>query len=251
MPSNAPAAASRRAVLRLAAAAVPWLAAPAAPRPALAQAGGGGPIRVGVIGAGNIGGTVGALWVRAGHPVLFASRHPEQLKGLVDGLGPLARAGTPAEAAAFGDAVLVAVPYAALPQLGRDLSRELAGKVVLDACNAVPARDGAIAETAREKGVGALSAELLPGARVVRAFNSLSYRVLAREAHRAGPPLAVPIAGDDAQAVRVASGLVRDAGFEPVVVGPLARASDFAMGARGFGQEVAAPELRQRLGLDR
>lgn len=251
MPSNAPATPGRRAVLRLAAAAVPWFTVPAAVRPALAQAGGGRPIWVGVVGSGNIGGTLGALWVRAGHPVLFSSRHPERLKGMVDGLGPLARAGTPAEAAAFGDAVLVAVPYAALPQLGRDLSRELAGKVVLDACNAIPARDGAIVETAREKGIGVLSAELLPGARVVRAFNSLNYRVLAREAHRAGSPLAIPIAGDDAQAVRVASGLVRDAGFEPVVVGPLARASDFAMGARGYGQEVAAPELRQRLGLDR
>lgn len=251
MSSNAPATADRRAVLRLAAAAVPWLAVPAAARPARAQAGGGTPIRVGVIGSGNIGGTLGALWVRAGHPVLFSSRNPERLKEMVDGLGPLARAGTPAEAAAFGDAVLVAVPYAALPELGRDLSRELAGKVVLDACNAVPARDGAIAETARERGIGPLSAELLPGARVVRAFNSLNHRVLAREAHRAGPPLAVPIAGDDAEAVRVASGLVRDAGFEPVVVGPLARASDFAMGARGFGQGVTAPELRQRLGLGR
>ena len=249
MSSNAPGAAGRRAVLRLAAATAPWLAVPAAARPALAQAGGGSAIRVGVVGAGNIGGTLGALWVRAGHPVLFASRHPERLKGMVDDLGPLARAGTPAEAAAFGDAVLVAVPYAALPQLGRDLSRELAGKAVLDACNAVPARDGAIAETAREKGIGPLSAELLPGTRVVRAFNSLNYRVLAREAHRAGSPLAIPIAGDDAEAVRIASRLVRDAGFEPVVVGPLARASDFAMGARGFGQEVAASELRQRLGL--
>jgi 8-hydroxy-5-deazaflavin:NADPH oxidoreductase len=238
---------TRRTLLRLGVAA-PWLAVT---RGALAQSqGAGAAARIGIIGSGHIGSTLGTLWVKAGHPVLFSSRHPEQLKELVDGLGSLARAGTPAEAARFGDVVLVAVPYAALPEVGRDLSRELAGKVVLDACNAVPARDGAIAETAREKGIGLLSAELLPGARVVRAFNTLSYRILARDAHRAGPPLAIPIAGDDAEALRVASGLVRDAGFEPVVVGPLSRASDFAQGARGYGQEVDAAELRRRLGLE-
>lgn len=238
---------SRRALLRLGAAAPLLTLAPAA----LAQAmgAGGSPLKIGIIGSGHIGSTLGTLWVQTGHPVLFSSRHPDQLKDLVNGLGPLARAGTPAEAAAFGDAVLVAVPYAALPQVGRDLAPELAGKVVLDACNAVAARDGEIAATAKEKGIGTLSAELLPGAHVVRAFNTLGYRVLARDAHRAGPPLAIPIAGDDGQALEVAQRLVRDAGFEPVVVGPLARAAEFAQGAPGYGQEVAAPELRQRLGL--
>ena len=90
---------------------------------------------------------------------------------------------------------------------------------------------------------------MLPGTRLVRAFNTLGYRILARDAHRPGPPLAIPIAGDDAEALRVASSLVRDAGFEPVVVGPLARASEFAQGGPGYGKEVAAPELRQALGL--
>lgn len=240
------AAAGRRTFL-LGAVAAPLLAL--APSAFAQPAPGASPMRIGIIGSGHIGGTLGTLWVKAGHPVLFSSRHPEELKDLVADLGSLAQAGTPAEAAAFGDAVLIAVPYRAVPQIGRDLARELAGKVVLDACNAVPARDGDIAATAKEKGIGTLSQELLPGARVVRAFNTLGYRILARDAHRAGPPLAIPIAGDDADALRVASGLVRDAGFEPVVVGPLARASDFAQGARGYGQEVAAPELRQRLGL--
>lgn len=244
MTQPSPTSLGRRTLLRLGAAVAPALAL-ASTAGAQATA----PMKIGIIGSGHIGGTLGTLWVQAGHPALFASRHPEELKDLVGGLGPLARAGTPAEAAAFGGALLVAVPYAALPQLGRDLARELAGKIVLDACNAVPARDGEIAATAKDRGIGTLSAELLPGARVVRAFNTLNYRVLARDAHRAGPPLAIPIAGDDAQALEVAQRLVQDAGFEPVVVGPLARASDFAQGARGYGQEVAAPELRQRLGL--
>lgn len=205
--------------------------------------------RIGIIGSGNIGSTFGTLWVKAGHPVLFSSRHPENLKTLVDGLGALARAGTPQEAASFGDVLFLAVPYGALPGIGRDLGPALNGKVVLDACNAVPARDGDIAAVAKEKGIGLTTASLLPGARVVRAFNTMGYRVFQAQAHRAGDPLAVPIAGDDPQAVQVAAGLVRDAGFEPVVVGGLATASQFAQGAPGYGQQVTARELRERLGL--
>jgi predicted dinucleotide-binding enzyme len=205
--------------------------------------------RIGVIGSGRLGGTVGTLWAKAGHPVLFSSRHPERLKELVEAAGPMARAGTPAEAAAFGEVVLVAVPYGALPEVGRELGEALRGKVVLDACNAVVSRDGAVGQAAIERGIGLASAGHLPGARLVRAFNTLGSRVLAEQAHRAGAPVAIPIAGDDPGALEVASGLVRNAGFEPVVVGPLARATEFAMGARGYGQVVTAPELRRILGL--
>ena len=102
--------------------------------------------RIGVIGSGHIGGTIGGLWVKAGHPVLFSSRHPEELKELVTGLGSLAQAGSVADAIGFGDALFIAVPYGALPQIGRDYANVIKGKVLLDACNAVPARDGAIAE---------------------------------------------------------------------------------------------------------
>ena len=87
------------------------------------------PLRIGIIGAGQIGGTLARLWVQAGHEVLLSSRHPDELKPLAQSLGPKARVGTPREAAVFGDVVLVSVPYAALPQLGRDLKAELAGKI--------------------------------------------------------------------------------------------------------------------------
>src|ERR1041385_2852773 len=93
--------------------------------------------KIGVIGSGKIGGTIGGSWVKAGHPVLFSSRHPEELKDLVAGLGPLAQNGTVSQAIAFGDALFFAVPYGALPQLGRDYGGALQGKIVLDACNAV------------------------------------------------------------------------------------------------------------------
>jgi predicted dinucleotide-binding enzyme len=93
------------------------------------------------------------------------------------------------------------------------------------------------------------SQKYLPGTRLVRAFNTMSYMILAREANRPDPKLAIPIAGDDPDAVQIAAGLVRDAGFEPVVVGKLADASRFQRGGPGYGQPVTAAELKQKLSL--
>ncbi len=225
------------------------LAAALRPSRVIAQAAGGGKSRIGVIGSGHIGGTIGGLWVKAGHPVLFSSRHPEELKDLVAGLGPLARAGTVAEAIAFGDVLFVAVPYGALVQLGQDYAGALKGKIVLDAGNAVAARDGPIADEVERDGIGTVSQKYLAGTHLVRAFNTLSYMIFAREANRPDPKLAIPIAGDDPEAVQVAAALVRDAGFEPVVVGKLADARRFQRGAPGYGQAVTAAELRQKLSL--
>jgi 8-hydroxy-5-deazaflavin:NADPH oxidoreductase len=207
-------------------------------------------LKVGVIGSGHIGGTIGTLWVKSGHPVLFSSRHPEELRDLVAGLGELAKAGTVDEAIAFGDVLFIAVPYGALPQIGQDYGGKLNGKIVLDACNAVAARDGApIADEVEKEGIGVVSQKYLSGARIVRAFNTLNYKIFGSEANRPDPKLAVPIAGDDAEAVRVAEGLIRDAGFDPVVVGKLADASRFQRGGPGYGQQATAAELRQKLSL--
>jgi predicted dinucleotide-binding enzyme len=207
------------------------------------------PLKIGIIGAGRIGGTLATLWAQAGHEVLVSSRHPEQLQDLVRSIGPKARAGTPREAATFGDVVLISVPYGALPQVGKDLQNELKGKIVLDTGNPYPERDGEMAVEARRKGTGVASAEYLPGVRLVRAFNAISYRNLRSEAHRKGEPVGIPIAGDDPQALDVAARLVRDAGFEPVVVGPLAKAKLFDVGSPVYTQLLTARELRARLGL--
>src|SRR3982751_2906285 len=79
-----------------------------------------GKLRIGTIGAGRIGGTGGGLWVKAGHPVMFSSKNPDEGKELAARLGPLARAGTVADAIAFGDVVFLAVPYGAMAEVGRD-----------------------------------------------------------------------------------------------------------------------------------
>ena len=206
-------------------------------------------MKIGVIGSGHIGGTIGELWIKAGHPIFFSSRHPEELRDLVARLGPLAQAGSVDQAIGFGDVVFLAVPYGALPQIGKDHGTSLAGKIVIDAGNAVANRDGAIADEVERDGIGQTSQKYLPGARLVRAFNTLSYMIFQHEANRPAPRLAVPIAGDDQDAVRVAATLVRDAGFDPVVVGKLSDARRFQRGAPGYGQNVTAAELRQKLSL--
>jgi len=210
-------------------------------RPASAQA----PLKIGIIGSGHIGSTLGTLWVKSGHPVMFSSRHPEELAPLVQG-GDLAKAGSVADAIAFGDVVFIAVPYGAYPQIGKDYGSQLAGKVVLDAGNAVAARDGEITAETKEEGIGVTSAKYLPGAKIVRAFNSMGYKFFVSEANRPGDRMAIPIAGDDKDALSTASTLVHDAGFEAVVIGPLARAKDFAQGNPLYGQQLTAAEMRKR-----
>ena len=210
---------SRREFLRAAGSAAAGLALAFAARTAgSADAG----LKIGIVGSGRIGGTLGALWLKAGHEIMFSSLDLEHDKALAARLGGKARAGTPREAAAFGEVVLIAVPYSALPQLGRDLANLIKGKPVLDTCNPIPGRDGEIATWAREKGAGLASAELLPGARLVRAFNAIGYARLPEIAQRKGERIGMPMAGDDPGAIKVASRLVRDIGFEPVVIGPLA-----------------------------
>jgi 8-hydroxy-5-deazaflavin:NADPH oxidoreductase len=206
---------------------------------------------IGVIGAGNIGGAVGALWVKSGHPVMFSSRNPDELKDMVAELGPNAHAGTVAQAIAFGDALFIAVPYAALPQIGSDYRAALKGKVILDACNAVPTRDGdAISKEADDNGIGVTSQKYLAGTRVVRAFNTMGWNTFKTQSGRPDPKLAIPIAGDDAEAVSVAQALVRDAGFEPVLVGGLDSAKKFQQrGGPGYGVVGSAAELKQKLGM--
>jgi predicted dinucleotide-binding enzyme len=206
------------------------------------------PLKIGIIGTGHIGGTLAKLWIAAGHEVLLSSRHPDELKPLARQLGPRARVGTPREAASFGDVVLVSVPYKALPELGRDLKAELAGKIVLDTCNPYPGRDGDMASEARKKGTGVASPEFLPGTHLVRAFNAINAGSLASEAHRKPPLVGIPLAGDDAEALRVAQRLVTDAGFDPVVVGGLARAREFDVGTPVYTKLLTAAELRKALG---
>ena len=207
------------------------------------------PMRIGIIGSGRQGGALGLQWAKAGHEVLFSSRNPGNLKELVAKAGPKARAGTPAEAAKFGDVILIAVPYGELPNVGRDNAAFMKGKIVIDVGNPRADRDGPMAADALKKGTGIASAEYLPGVRLVRALNALSFVQVERDAHRQGEKLGIPVAGDDKQAVDTVVQLVIDAGFDPVVVGGLARAREFDAGTPVYVKGMTAAQLKTALKL--
>jgi predicted dinucleotide-binding enzyme len=210
-------------------------------------------MNIGIIGAGNIAGSVGLLWAKAGHPVRFGTRHPDELGPLIAQAGLLASAGTPAEAARFGEVVFCSVPFGAWPTLAPELAPLLSGKVVLDSANPYPDRDGAFAhETiAAGEGAGVPVARLLPGVRLVRAFNSVYFKTLQSEAHRAGDQVGIPLAGDDPPALELAARLVRDAGFEPVMVGPLVSARSFDAGTPVYNTGMSGAQLARALGVVR
>jgi predicted dinucleotide-binding enzyme len=209
-------------------------------------------MKIGIIGSGRIGSLLGHLWVHAGHEVRFSSRHPDKLVHLPRELGPLTSTGLPEDAAAFGDVLLIAVPYKALPDLGRTLGHLIGGKIVLETGNPYPQRDGAMAQQVMDSGLGTgvWTSRFLPGARVVRAFNTVWDRTLAQEAHREGDRIGIPLAGADAEALDTAARLVRDAGFEPVIVGALERARAFDVGTRVYNTGMSGPEVRRELGLE-
>ncbi len=158
------------------------------PFPVFAQA----KMKIGIIGSGNVGSAIGASWVRAGHEVMFSSLEIEHDKALAKQLGRGAKAGTPREAAAFGDVVMVSVPYHALPAVGKDVGDLLKGKIVIDTCNPFVGRDGETGKWALEKGAGLASKELLPGARLVRAFNAISAGQM-RQAYKEPGKVGMPI----------------------------------------------------------
>ena len=200
-------------------------------------------MKIGVVGSGRVGSALGGVWVKKGHEVMFSSRTLEDDKALAAKLGGGAKAGTPREAAQFGEVLLVSVPYGALPDVGKQLGSLLKGKVVIDTCNPFPGRDGEVAEWARKKGAGHASAELLPGARIVRAFNAVgAYRM--GQVHEEPGRVGMPIAGDDAKAIEIASRLIRDIGFEPVLVGGLAMGKHLMPGTPLAG-EHAPDEIRR------
>src|SRR3989449_3009161 len=237
----------RRNFLQLAGCGLGMVALAARPTRARAQTNPASPIKIGSVGAGRMGGALGALFVKAGHPVMFSSRHPENLKDLVQRLGPLAQAGTVEQAVAFGDVVVMVVPYAAIEEIGKAYGRGLATKpLVMDICNPIARRDGEdVVKWANEQGgAGLASAKLMPGARIVRAFNAISYRRVGEIAHRPGGLVGVPIAGDDPKAITLAEGIIRGIGLEPVLVGGLAMGK-YLLPGTPLAEEHTPAELRQ------
>ena len=183
-------------------------------------------MRIGIIGSGRIGATVAHLLVCAGHEVAIAnSRGPQSLSGLIGDLGGVAAcAATSVDgAAAFGPAVLVAIPLHAVTTLA---PAAFDGKVVIDATNYYPGRDGDIAALDDDSRTSSeLLAAHLPGARVVKAFNTMFFETLAGEGMPDSPRrqrLALFVAADDRAARQLVSGLIEEVGFAAIDTGALA-----------------------------
>ena len=175
-------------------------------------------MRIGIIGSGNIGGTLARHFTEAGHDVTLAnSRGPASLEPLVAELGPRAHAAADVlAAAAAGDIVVLAVPFLLYDQLPAEA---LAGKIVIDAMNYFPNRDGELPGLADDSTTSSeLLARQLPGARVVKAFNTMGWTHLASDGRPAGDPerLVIFVAGDDAAAKATVSTLVDQIGFDAV-----------------------------------
>jgi predicted dinucleotide-binding enzyme len=202
---------------------------------------------IGIIGAGRMGEAFARRLARAGHRVVIAnSRGPETLRALVEGLEGDVRAGAPAEAAAFGEVVVLATPYGRIPDI-LAAAGSLDGRVLVDVSNFYGGRDGDGADPA-PRSSSAVVAELAPGARVVKAMNTVFWRRLADEDRPPGPePLGVPVSGDEAEAKEIVSGLLRDMGVEPVDAGDLAGSARQEPGAPVYNQPFTADEVRATL----
>lgn len=207
--------------------------------------------RIGIVGSGNIGGTLGILLGRAGYEIFFSSRHPETLKDLVKAAGPKASAGNVAEAIAFGDVIIMSLPMKAFRELEAETKRALKSKIVIDTSNPYPERDGAIAEEARRDtgGTGSFVARLLSGARIVRAFNTVYFEDLKKTINKDGEKIGIPIAGDDEDGVKAAIELAEHAGLAPVVVGGLSKSKMFDVGTAVYATSASAREIKQKLKL--
>lgn len=201
-------------------------------------------MKIGIIGAGNIGGPLGRLWAAAGHQVCFGSRHPERLERLAKQVGNDSRVGTIREAAEFGEVALEAIPFAAVPELP---AGPLSGKPLLSAANYYPSRDGEI----DLEGLTQTEwlAKKLPSARFVKAFNMMRAGVMEQLANGGGTPgLAILLAGDDADAKSIAAQLVKDANFLPVDAGTLAAGRVFqSPDSPLYDVQISAEEARRRL----
>ena len=208
------------------------------------------PMRIGIIGSGNIGGTLGELWAKAGHQVMFSDRDPALAQAQAKRL-PGTRVGTGEEAIAYGEAIFLAVPYGAWPAVAKQYGAALRGKIVMEPTNLNLQRDGAAAE-AEIKAAGSTGAAVaahLPGVRLVRVFNATGYTDFAKQAARPVPWMGIPLAASDAAALAIATRLVTDIGFDAVPVpGGLAASTKFELRGPTSGVKTAA-ELRTALGL--
>ncbi len=204
-------------------------------------------MKIGIIGAGNVGGSLGTQWASRGHQIFFGVRNPQgpEMQELLAEIGSNARAGSVQEAAAFGAVVALAVHWDAMPSVLQQL-RGLQGKIVIDCTNRMRPPEPGSAPTAGEE-----VARLLPGAVVVKAFNTIGAEHL-NNPQFGEQQASMFIVGDDPAAKRVVAQLAEDLGFDVVEAGPLRNAGlletltrIWIQLSRQYGRGIAFKLLRQ------
>lgn len=181
------------------------------------------PLKIGIIGSGNVGGNIGGVWSKAGHQVMFSDRDAANAKARA-GETPGTKSGTTAEAIAFADVVVVAVPFGAWPDLAKEYGASLRGKTMMEFTNPNATRDGPIGAEGLAKGSGAYVSALFPGVKIVRSASAMAAAMLGSEAHRPAPRLAIVVMADDAGAKATGLQLIGDLGFDAIDGGKLSSA---------------------------
>ena len=203
-------------------------------------------MKIGIIGAGNMGATTAKLFAEAGHEVVVSnSRGPETLSNIVQEIGGHVHAVTIEEAADFGDVVLEAIPFGRYEELPAD---RLAGKIVVDASNYYPGRDGNIDLDGLTS--TRLLARHLAESRVVKVFNTMFYRTLASEGRTDAPVedrLVLFVAGDDAEAKSIVADLIEQTGFAPIDTGSLNDSGKQEPGASVYNTPMTQDQAREML----
>jgi 8-hydroxy-5-deazaflavin:NADPH oxidoreductase len=203
-------------------------------------------MKIGIIGSGRIGGTAARLFARSGHEVALSnSRGPESLSALVSSMSPNVTAMTPVEAARFGEVVLLALPWRKRDELPS--APNFTGKIVIDAMNPYSAlgRVMDLGETTSSEEV----AQQLPGARLVKAFNTMRYDTLGTGSKRSGEDrLVLFVAGDDVDAKKIVSTLIETIGFAPMDTGTLRGGGRRQQpGSPIYAHELTVPQAREAL----
>ncbi len=180
-------------------------------------------MKIGIIGAGNVGGTLGTAWARKGHQIFFGVPRPqeEKMRTLLQKAGPNAQAGTPAAAAAFGEVVAFATPWPATQAAVKEAG-DLTGKIVIDCTNPLkPDLSGL--EIGHTTSAAEQVAGWARGAKVCKAFNTTGFNIMAEPVIN-GVRTVMFVCGDDAAAKQAVLKLAADVGFDPVDAGPLTQA---------------------------
>lgn len=205
-------------------------------------------MKIGIIGSGNIGGTLGRHWAKAGHEVMFSSRNPEQLQSMAAEAG--AKTGTVEETAAFADVIMLAIPFGKVPEVAKQVGR-LEGKILIDATNPYPQRDGDVAQQViddESQTATGFVASQFPGTQTVKAFNSIYFKVLAEQAFLEGADrIAVQICGDDPQAKQTVKHLIEEIGFAPQDLGNLSSGRLFEPDAPLYNKNLKISEAETLL----